>query len=152
TLEHMARMLSGYAPLRLVPFHALTKHGEKEQDTPRRWRAVLGLGEIQYLPEELADPDPRVPLGRTAHAGWHMLFSRPERSFDERKLMKSMAFQALWWAVEDARVNVLGLARHPGARPWIDAAYARDYGVFDLSAERARWSREIPLHLQFNYA
>ena len=53
--------------------------------------------------------------------------------------------------MEDPREQ-LSLQRHPGARQWLDSAYARDYEVGDLEAERRRWTEEIPLHLQFNYA
>lgn len=152
TLEGLVRILAGYGKIKFVPFYILKKHGETEQNTPRRWRTVLGLEEIQYLPEDVDDPDENVSLGRASHEVWHLLFSRPELIFDEPVLSKNMAFQALWWAVEDPRVNRLGLKRHPGARPWIDAAYERDYAVRNLAAERARWTAELPLHLQFNYA
>jgi hypothetical protein len=151
-LQQFVRILSGYAPMRFVPFYYLKKHGETEQNTPRRWRTVLGLEEIQYLPEDLGPEDRESALGRTAHEVWHVLFSRPELIFDEPELIKSMAFQALWWAVEDPRVNIQGLQRHPGAKPWVMAAYARDYEIQDLEAERAQWAEEVPLHLQFNYA
>ncbi|MEK9146519.1 MAG: hypothetical protein AAB339_13005, partial [Elusimicrobiota bacterium] len=89
--------------------------------------------------------------GRTAHEIWHVLFSRPEIIFEEPELSRSMAFQALWWAVEDPRVNNLGLDRHPGAKRWLAAAYENEYAIKDIEAERERW-QEIPLHLQFNYA
>jgi hypothetical protein len=150
-LENVARLLSSYMGLRLSPFYYLQKHGENEKNTPRRWRAVSGLEEIQYLPEDLADPDRNVSLGRLAHEVWHLIFSRPELIFENKPFIKNMAFQALWWAVEDPRINNLGVAKHPGARGWLEAAYAKDYGIQDIDAERARWAR-IPLHLQFNYA
>lgn len=152
TLENLVRILTGYGRIRFVPFYVLKKHGETEENTPRRWRTVLGLEEIQYLPEDVDHPDERVALGRAAHEVWHLLYSRPELIFDEPVLVKSMAFQALWWAVEDPRVNQLGLRRHPGARPWLDKAYELDYAVKDLAAERARWTAELPLHIQFDYA
>lgn len=150
-LEGLVRILTGYAPMRFTPFYYLQKHGETPDNTPRRWRTILGLEEIQYLPEDVDDPDPAVSLGRSAHEVWHVLFSRPELIFDEPELIKSMAFQALWWAIEDPRVNILGVKRHPGARKWLDAAYAKDYEIKDLAAERNQWA-EMPLHLQFNYA
>jgi hypothetical protein len=152
-LQHLVRILAGYGGLRFVPFYVLKKHGETEENTPRRWRTILGMEEIQYLIEDIDSPEQDVALGRAAHEAWHVVFSRPELIFDAPKeLLESMAFQALWWSVEDARVNVLGLSRHEGARPWIDAAYDKDYTPKDLASERERWAREIPLHLQFNYA
>ncbi|MBI4678614.1 MAG: VWA domain-containing protein, partial [Elusimicrobia bacterium] len=150
-LENVARLLARYPPIRLVPFYFLEKHGESQFSTPRTWRVVNGMEEIHYLPEDLADPDQGVSLGRTAHESWHLLHSRPELIFDHPELVENMHFQALWWAVEDPRVNNLGLARHPGARPWIESAYARDYEIRDLELERVEW-RSIPLHLQFNYS
>jgi hypothetical protein len=151
-VEDVVRMLTGYAPLRFVPFYYLEKHGERESNTPRRWRTILGMEEIQYLPEDIDSRDRNVSLGKAAHESWHVLFSHPELILDEPELSKSMAFQALWWAIEDPRVNRLGLARHPGSRKWVDAAYRKEYAVKGLEAERARWDAEIPLHLQFNYA
>jgi hypothetical protein len=152
TLQGLVRVLTGYPGLRFVPFYYLKKHGETAENTPRRWRTILGMEEIQYLPEDV-DSDRDVSLGRAAHESWHVLYSRPELIFDAPKeLLESMAFQALWWSVEDPRVNVVGLRKHPGARSWVDAAYERDYAVRDLEAERKKWAEEIPLHLQFNYA
>ncbi|MBI5209859.1 MAG: AAA family ATPase [Elusimicrobia bacterium] len=150
-LENVARLLAQYPPIRLVPFYYLEKHGERSDETPRTWRVVSGLSEIHYLPEDLADPDRNVSLGRTAHESWHLLHSRPELIFDHPDLADNMSFQALWWAVEDPRVNNLGLGAHPGAQPWVDAAYAKDYEIRDLGLERNQW-QSIPLHLQFNYA
>ncbi|HBL15730.1 MAG TPA: hypothetical protein DD417_02915 [Elusimicrobia bacterium] len=150
SLEMVARILSSYMGLRLVPFYYLQKHGEDAQNTPRQWRTVLQMEEIQYLPEDLADKDRNVSLGRLAHEIWHLLFSRPELIFDHPEFEDDMAFQALWWAVEDPRVNNLGMAEHPGAKAWIDAAYAKDFAIQDIDLERAQWS-QIPLHLQFNY-
>ncbi len=144
-------MLTRYSPFRFVPFYLLEKHGEREDNTPRRWRTILGMEEIQYLPEDIDGLDEDAALGRTAHEIWHVLFSRPEIIFEEPELSRSMAFQALWWAVEDPRVNNLGLARHPGAKRWLAAAYENEYSIKDIEAERERW-QEIPLHLQFNYA
>ncbi|MFA5140357.1 MAG: vWA domain-containing protein, partial [Elusimicrobiota bacterium] len=151
-VEDVVRILTGYAPLRFVPFYYLEKHGERESNTPRRWRTLLGMEEIQYLPEDIDARDRNVSLGKAAHESWHVLFSHPEIIFDEPEMAKNMAFQALWWAIEDPRVNRLGLGRHPGSRKWVDAAYRKEYAVKDLEAERARWDAEIPLHLQFNYA
>ncbi|MBI3554033.1 MAG: VWA domain-containing protein [Elusimicrobia bacterium] len=151
-LEQLVRLLTGYTPMRFTPFYVLKKHGETEQNTPPRWRTILGLEEIQYLPEDVNDPDQNVSLGKTAHEIWHVLFSRPELIFEEPELIKNMAFQALWWAIEDPRVNIQGTKRHPGARDWLDAAMAKDYEIKNLPAEQKRWTEEIPLHLQFNYA
>ncbi len=151
-LEQFVRLLTGYTPMRFTPFYVLKKHGETEENTPPRWRTILGLEEIQYLPEDVNDPDKNVSLGKTAHEIWHVLFSRPEIIFDEPALIKNMAFQALWWAIEDPRVNIQGVKRHPGAQEWIDAAMKKDYEIKDLAAEQKRWTEEIPLHLQFNYA
>ncbi|MFA6004140.1 MAG: AAA family ATPase [Elusimicrobiota bacterium] len=152
SLEQFARMLARYTGLRLVPFYILEKHGESVNTTARRWRTVLGLEEIHYLPEEMDKANRDVALGRTAHEVWHLLFSRPEIIFDHPELIRNMAFQALWWAVEDPRVNNAGLVRHPGARPWVDAAYHKDYHIRHLDMERQAWNSGIPLHLQFNYA
>ncbi len=153
-LQQLVRVLTGYPALRFTPFYYLQKHGESKESTPRRWRTVLGLEEIQYLPEDVDLADKSIALGKAAHESWHLLYSRPELIFDAPKeLLESMAFQALWWSVEDPRVNVIGLRdKHPGAREWIDAAYARDYEIRDLNAERKHWAESIPLHLQFNYA
>jgi hypothetical protein len=151
-LEQLVRLLTGYTPMRFTPFYVLKKHGETEQNTPPRWRTILGLEEIQYLPEDVNDPDQNVSLGKTAHEIWHVLFSRPELIFDEPAFIKNMAFQALWWAIEDPRVNIQGEKKHPGAREWLDAAMEKDYAIKDLAAEQKRWTEEIPLHLQFNYA
>ena len=35
-LQQLVRILSGYAPMRFVPFYYLKKHGETEKNTPRR--------------------------------------------------------------------------------------------------------------------
>lgn len=152
TLENLVKILSGYGKLRFVPFYVLKKHGETEENTPRRWRAVLGLEEIQYLPEDVNDPVRDVGLGRAAHEVWHVVFSRPELIFDEPELSKSMAFQALWWAIEDPRVNWLGLRKHPGARDWVNAALARDFANVDDPAEIKRFREETPIHIQFTNA
>jgi hypothetical protein len=149
-LETVSRILSGLTGLKLVPFHLLP--GEKEEGTPRRWRSVLGLGEVQYLPEDLAGGDEESAYGRALHEVWHLVYSRPEILFDWPELVKNMAFQALWWAVEDPRVNEQGLRSLPGARDWLDAAYGEDFRVRDLALERAAWNESVPLHLQFNYA
>lgn len=151
-LEQLVRILTGYSPLRFMPFRLLQKHGETAENTERRWRTIMGLEEIQYLPEDVDDPDRRVSLGLTAHEIWHVLFSRPELIFDEPQLIENMAFQALWWAVEDPRVNVAGLLRHPGAQEWLAVAVGRNFQIKDLNAERKRWAEEVPLHLQYNYA
>lgn len=152
TLENLVRILSGYGKLRFTPFYVLKKHGESEQNTPRRWRAVLGLEEIQYLPEDVDDPVKEVSLGRAAHEVWHVVHSRPELIFDEPELSKSLAFQALWWAIEDPRVNWLGLQQHPGARPWIDGALDRDFAKVSDPAEIRRFRSETPIHIQFTHA
>ncbi len=152
TLENLVKILSGYGKLRFVPFYVLKKHGESERTTPRRWRAVLGLEEIQYLPEDVDDPVREVGLGRAAHEVWHVLFSRPELIFDEPELSKSLAFQALWWAIEDPRVNWLGLRKHPGAREWLDSALRRDFEGVDSPAEKRRFAQEVPIHIQFTHA
>ena len=151
-LEDMARMLARFPLLRLVPFYYVEKRGESIEETSRRWRTLIDLFEIHYLPNDMGELDREVAQGRTAHEVWHLLFSRPDLILDEPELIDNMSFQALWWAVEDPRVNNLGLARHPGAKPWINAAYAKDYAIHNLDEERRFWDERIPMHMQFLYA
>jgi hypothetical protein len=151
-LQSTARLLSGILTLGVVPFHLFDKLGENAGNTRPRWRTFAGFQEIQFLPEDLDGPDRDLPFGRLAHEVWHLLYSRPELIFEHSDKISNMAFQALWWAVEDPRINNLGLAEHPGAEPWLDAAYGKDYAISDIDLERMIWRTQVPLHLQFNYA
>ncbi|MBU0503874.1 MAG: AAA family ATPase, partial [Candidatus Omnitrophica bacterium] len=141
-LEGLARVVTGEPRVHMRQWEQIGPYDEYT------WRFIFDLYQIQYVPEDLINPDEDISYGLTMHELWHLILSDPEVVDEELRVNRS--FWTLLNSIEDPRVNNLGVQRYTGADPWIQKLYQEKFGFDDTKIKEEIGKRQLtPLHLQF---